>query len=338
MAVGPDLSLSISHSGLLNVWRARWMSLVTSTAFQLSPALQTRAFVVLAVLASTEVDDDLFYQILVALRTSLAQVTESETTSVFSMLKCVCKAVPSLADNSRYICQIFWLGVALCQCCHVAFHVEACNLLRITLENLESRGLLQGGTVPAILLDARAPFEDIASQMDQLLDLSFDSSVTFCLSAIIFKGVRHSGLREATEAALRTLLQVTLRAAARKEPGAYPNSLHPDVLGYFLALLPFSTTIASYRRLLEDCGAEQRWLPEISPDDLDEGHVPRLSIDFLGIHDANTALLVSAFVAVMLTTAQGNDAESEMLYTFLSDIAEAFPETVSMMYVLPSAV
>ena len=40
------------------------MSLVTATAFQQSPAVQTRSFVVLAALAVSEVDDDFFYQIL----------------------------------------------------------------------------------------------------------------------------------------------------------------------------------------------------------------------------------------------------------------------------------
>jgi hypothetical protein len=310
------------------------MSLVTSTAFQLSPALQTRAFVVLGVLAYSDVDDDLLYQILVAFKTSLAQINEPDTTSVVSMLRCLCKAVPSLADNSRYIFQVFWLGVALLQCCHVAFHNKACDLLRVTLETIESRGLMRNGAVSTLLLEHRAPLEDVSSQMDQLLDLSFETSFSFSLAAIIFKGTRHSGLRNSTEAVLRTLLQVTLRSAARLEPGKNRNSLPTDVLGYFLALIPYSTTFASYRRLLEDCGAGLNWLPSAGPEAVDgEGRLPRLSMEFLSIQDANTALLVATFVSVMLTTAQGNDAESEILYTFLSDIAGLFPEIVSMMYV-----
>ena len=44
------------------------MSLVTSSAFQLSPAIQTRSFVSLSILATSDVDDDLLYQMLVALK------------------------------------------------------------------------------------------------------------------------------------------------------------------------------------------------------------------------------------------------------------------------------
>jgi hypothetical protein len=320
--------------GLHNVWRARWMSLVTSTAFQLSPALQTRTFVLLGALASSEVDDDLFYQILVAFKTSLAQVTEADTISVVSMLRCICKAIPSLADNSRYIFQVFWLGVALLQCSHVAFHAEACNVMRITLENLEARGLLGKGTLPTTLLDHRTPLDDIASQIDNFLELSFeDNSFSFTLSVVAFKGVRHSGLRSATEALLRTLLRVTLRPITRKDRSSH-ISLPSDVLGYFLALIPFSSTWSSYKQLLEECGAGSKGSQNGSAEGLAEGtHLPRLSMDYLGINDGNTALLVATFVSVMLTSAQGNDAESEILYTFLADMTSTFPEIVSMMSV-----
>ncbi|KAL7332161.1 hypothetical protein PS15p_204242 [Mucor circinelloides] len=52
---------------IANMWRARWMGLVTSTAFYFNPAIQPRSFVTLGCLAQDEVDDDLIYQILVAL-------------------------------------------------------------------------------------------------------------------------------------------------------------------------------------------------------------------------------------------------------------------------------
>ena len=42
------------------------MALVAPTAFQQSPAIQTRSFVALAALAISQVDDDFLYQILVA--------------------------------------------------------------------------------------------------------------------------------------------------------------------------------------------------------------------------------------------------------------------------------
>ena len=44
------------------------MGLLTATAFRLLPSIQPRAFVVMSSSASSDVDDDLLYQMLVVLR------------------------------------------------------------------------------------------------------------------------------------------------------------------------------------------------------------------------------------------------------------------------------
>ena len=62
------------------------MSLVTATAVQVSPAVQARAFIVLGALATSDVDDDFFYQMLVALKTALSQFNDADTLAVVSML------------------------------------------------------------------------------------------------------------------------------------------------------------------------------------------------------------------------------------------------------------
>jgi len=310
------------------------MGLVTSMAFQLSAAIQPRAFVVIGTLATSDVDDDLLYQILVAFKTALSQSSETNTTSVVSMLRCICKIVPALMENSRYICQVFWLAVALLQSSHIAFYVEATNLLRVTLEHMEVQGILRD-SVHETLLDGRTPLEDVACQLDQLLGLSFDANFSFSLASIIFKGVRHSGLKDSAEAALRSLLRVVVRSSGSQNGVAEESDtvLHPDALGYFIALLPLSTSLASYGRLLEDCGVDASYLPEVS----DEGSaVPRVSLGFIGVNDANTALLLTSFVGAILTTAQGDDAETEILYNLLSDVAVVYPDTVSMAYVFSS--
>jgi hypothetical protein len=92
------------------------MSLVTSTAFQQSPAVQTRSFVVLAALAVRQVDDDFLYQILVAFRTALAKANETNTIVIVSMLRCLCRIVPAVAETSRYVCSHFWLAVLRSLC------------------------------------------------------------------------------------------------------------------------------------------------------------------------------------------------------------------------------
>ncbi|KAG5352330.1 hypothetical protein C0989_002775 [Termitomyces sp. Mn162] len=327
------MEIGSGSKGLLNVWRARWMSLITSTAFQVSPAVQTRAFIALGTLATSEVDDDFLYQILVAFNNALAKVTDS-TVSVVSMLRCMCKVVPALPQDSRYICLLFWLAVALLQASHPGFYVEASCLLSVTLESIEQRGMFQSETVPSFLLKARAPLEEVTSQLDGMIGMSFDSSFSFSLASIIFKGMRQQRLKEAAGLVLRTLLQVTVRVELNDGvPNGFKDSISSDVLGYFLALIPSYTKTKAYRQLLRDCKIDDAWLPDAGLNIEDEeGGTPRISPAFLGINDSNTALLVTTFVGTMLCTAQGDDAETEILFALLSDIAIQFPQTVSLAY------
>jgi hypothetical protein len=318
--------------GLLNIWRARWMSLATSTAFQLSPAIQTRAFVVLGTLATSDVDDDLLYQMLVAFKVALSQSTETDTTSIVSMLRCMCRVLPAASKESRFIVLLFWMAVALLQSSHMAFYNEAADLLRITLERLDARGAFRQGTMSYILLKGRVPLEEIACQLDQLLGLSFESSFSFSLASIIFKGLRHGHLKAAGEATLRTLLRVAVRSFDDASNSKGP--LNQDALGYFIALLPLSTTRDSYRRLLQDCKLDASRLVEDPSESLVNNNlgVPHPTLAVLGIEDTTTALFSASFIGAILSSAQGNDAESEILYTLLSDLAEVSPEAVSMTY------
>ncbi|KAL7282669.1 hypothetical protein ACG7TL_004142 [Trametes sanguinea] len=324
-----------ASKGLLNIWRARWMSLITSSAFQLSPAVQSRAFVALGVLATSDVDDDLLYQMLVAFKTALSQASETDTTSVLSMLRCITNVVPATSASSRYLAQLFWLAVALLQSSHMALYVEAIRLLRVTVEIMAGHGLFRERGVPVTLLEGRVPLEDIACQLDHLLGLSFEADFSFSLAATIFKGVRHSALRDAAEGALRSLLSITARSCVEIEhaddgPGA---PVCHDVLGYFLALIPMSTRVRSLRRLMEEANVDSSWLSEETLSSQDEDDpVVKLPFGLIGLGDHNTALLVTSFVTAMLATAQGDDHESAILYNILSDVADAWPEVMGMTY------
>lgn len=318
-------------SGVLNVWRARWMSLATSTAFQLPTAIQARAFLVLGTLATSDVDDDLVYQMLVAFKTALGQSTETDTIAVVCMLRCICKVVRSLPEGSRYLCQMFWLAVALLQSSYTSVYAEAAELLRATTETLELHGAFDENSMLSVLLEGRTQLEDTVCQLDRLLCLSFESSFSFSLASIIFKGVRHSHLKSSAEIVLRSLLSVAVRCG-KKSPEVAPYVLSPDALGYFVALIPFSTTRESYIRLLQDCRAEG-FAPTARPSH-DNDFVPRVDVDMLPITDSTAALLVASFALAMLTTAQGDDAETEMLYNILLDVSIAYPDLLSMMFVV----
>jgi hypothetical protein len=313
------------------------MSLVTATAFQQSPAVQTRSFVALSALAISDVDDDFLYQILVAFKSALTKANESNTMAIVSMLRCMCKIVPAIAEQSRYVCVLFWLAVALLQASHLGFYIEATWLLRITLENMEQQGLFKNNSVQAVLLEAREPLEEISSQLDEMLRLSFETSFSFSLSSIIFKGMRHTGLKASAEAALTTLLRVTSKAYSENSgtSNGFRDSPCPEALGYFLALLPVSTTPKSYCRLLNSCSVDDSWVSDGGPSDSEEEElgIPRVTDAVLGIQDASTALLVASFAGTILVTAQGDDAETQMLYGLLSSLANSYPEIISITYV-----
>ncbi|KIJ89590.1 hypothetical protein K443DRAFT_15964, partial [Laccaria amethystina LaAM-08-1] len=315
------LEMTAGSRGLLNVWRARWMSLVTATAFQLSPAVQTRSFIALGTLATSEVDDDFVYQILVALRTALSKANETHTMSIVSMFRCLRKLVPAIQENSRYIPSPFWLATALLQSSHLAFYIEATALLRVTLEHMEEQGMFKNSSVSVVLLENRSGLEDVTGQLDEMLRLSFDTSFSFSLASIIFKGMQHSGLKDSAEAALRSLLCVTARAHESNidVPNGFKENPCTEILGYFL--------------LLKECVIDDAWLPEAGlADEDDDKQTPQVTPAFLGINDSNTALLAASFVGTILTTAQGDDTETEILYGFLSELANTNPEIVTMTY------
>jgi hypothetical protein len=306
------------------------MSLVTATAFQQSPAVQTRSFVVLAALAVQDVDDDFLYQILVAFRNVLGKADETNTMVIVSMLRCLCRVVPAVVGTSRYICLLFWLAIALLQVSHLGFYVEATWLLRVTLENMEHRGLFKTNSVETVLLEAREHIDDVMSQLDDMLRISFIRSFSFSLASIIFKGMRHSTQKESAEVVLRTLLRVTSRAHSDSSHGA-KSSPCPESMGYFIALLPASTTRKAFRQLLSDANVEQKPFTELTDSDEAEKSTPIVDASILGIEDPQLALLTASFIGTMLATAQGDDAETEILYSLLSTLTKSYPDTITMM-------
>ena len=246
------------------------------------------------------------------------------------MLRCMCKIVPAIVGTSRYICVLFWLAVALLQGSHASYYAEASSLLQVTLRNMEEQGLFKNNSVQNVLLEAREPLEEVTSQLDDMLRLSFETSFSFSLAAIIFKGLRHSSLKESAEAALWTLLQVTVAAHDANAPDLASH----EALGYIIALLTVSTTPNAFHRLLKESELDSAWNIEVGiPDgDDDDGRTPRLTAEVLGIQDSTTALLVTSFVGSILYSAQGDDAETEILYGLLSSLCFSYPDIVSMTY------
>lgn len=320
--------------GLLNVWKARWMSLITSSAFQFSPAIQTRAFISMGMLASSDVDDDLLYQMLVAFRTALSNYNEKEPLAMISMLRCMYRVVPALPSHSRYLPQLFWLAVALLETGYVMIYAEAIQLLRATIDQMNADKEFERKGIALTLMEARASLEAISTQLDNLLSLSFHTSFHFSLAAIIFKGVRHSGLNELASDALRSLLRATVQncgdPVGHENPGKH-DPICPEAIGYFISLLPLNTTPKAYNTLLADAMVHPDYFAR---SDREFDNAVPISFGLLGVRDRQMALLVASFVSAMLQTAQGDDKETEMLYHILSEMAHYHPETIGITYVL----
>lgn len=310
------------------------MSLVTATAFQVSPTIQFRAFVVLGELATAEVDDDFFYQMLVAFRSTLMRTTDS-TIPVVSMLRCIRNVIPALQQGSRYLGPIFWLAVALLQFGHMAFYAEACQLLRVTIQQLSDRRLVQQHGVPGSLLEHRYSFREIADQLDQSLKISFESNFSLSLASILVKGFKLKTFKPFALDALRTMLRVSSRAQPNGEGSsqAAPGPrVPPDSLGYFLALLSAATTQRKFRELLHDANLDEYLAREDPTERVDEEDVPCVPLGLLNIMDTNSALLVIAFIGVMLELSQGENTETEIYFRLLSDVSMAYPEVLTIWF------
>lgn len=310
------------------------MSLVISTAFHCS-YIQSRAFVVMGVLATTDVDDDLLYQILVAFKNSLATaVSDNDLTTSIGILRCITKVVPGTPKNGRYLAQMLWLAIGLMQFGDVGLFAEAAALLQTALETLETQGAFGGMTLPAFFFDARAPLEEITLQIDDYMSISFESNFSFSLSSVIFKGLRHSQqkVHDASESLLRTLLRLTTRTCPPVD--SMPRSerpISPDALGYFLSLIPTLPTVSTFQTVLREAGAGTAWLDTSarSTDSEDTGSA-RVPLQSLGIQDNNMAMLVASWVGGMLNSATSNP-EREMLFCLLADMAAVWPEIVCQM-------
>jgi hypothetical protein len=311
------------------------MSLLSSTAFQLSAYVQSRAFVVLGRLIeipSTDVDDDLFYQMLVAFQTALATANEEDPTALLSMLRSLSKAVVRLPAESRYLSQVSWIAIAIIQSGYAALFSEAAGLLDATLLSLEKYKVFANQTVTSCLKQFRSePLDEIYLQLDELHSLSYASEATFSfsLASIIARGLRLSPTCGPAANLLRTLLRISRDAQGPPRPGPW-GALHTDRVGYFMALLPQAASSSEYAQLLELAGLDPDWLPPADVDDLERsGAPPEIDLRLFGEMSNETVLLISSFAVTMINCSQ-SELERQILFSLVAEAVTAYPENVAI--------
>ncbi|KAI9489055.1 hypothetical protein BDB00DRAFT_771458 [Zychaea mexicana] len=314
------LSIGAPSIDVANMWRARWMGLVTSTAFQFNPAIQPRSFVVLGCLAQDEVDDDLIYQILVALRGALAIFNETDSSLIVSIMMCLSNVIDNLPADSRYLQPLFWLAIALVQMSHPATFSPAVEFLQSVLRALDAHKLFANRPVVDVLMDARAPLGEIAKELDIASGVSFDTHFSFAVAGVLLKGIKHSNPKDVVFQCLTTFLEIDCKRSLEQ------NVVESRTLGYLAGLLPLAAKNNALRELLRLAG-----INDVDLDGLEFGSAYVRIFDTLEIPDNTTALLLVSLLVTLLNSAE-NESERLFLYSFLAEAAVSIPEVFALIY------
>ncbi|CAG8509250.1 3861_t:CDS:10, partial [Acaulospora colombiana] len=310
-----------SSTDVSNAWRARWMGLVASTAFQYNPSIQPRAFVALGCLAREEVDDDLLYQILVTLKTALSAFSETECSLIISIVMCLTKIVENLTEKSKYLRQIFWLAMSLTQIGHTQIFQNAVNLLIVVLRSFDTHGFFAHEDIATVLLSYREPLQEVADEMDKENGINY-KHFSFAVAAALLKGLKNHSTKASAMTVLKLFLEITFKGLETREQ----NLIHSSMLGYLAACLPMSAKTGEMKELLWLCGVFDM---EFENTELLTNYYPIM--DRLDIPDNQTALLL---VSLMVTLLQNAESEPErlFLYGFLAEAAINVPEVFALVY------
>ncbi|KAK3683544.1 hypothetical protein B0T22DRAFT_468139 [Podospora appendiculata] len=204
-------SVAAPSVDVANAWRSRWMSLVASTAFQNNPAIQPKAFTVMGCLAREEVDDDLLYQVLVALRNSVGRFgDESNSDMLVAIVTSLSKMMAKLPSASRYGIQLFWLAMSLLRLVPPNLFNCTAMFLESVLTNISTSGEMRGNKMVPYLLQGRGQLDDAALPLDDAYGIHFNSETFhFAACACLVRGLTDTVTKATALRVLSTFLEMT---------------------------------------------------------------------------------------------------------------------------------
>ncbi|RYP11554.1 hypothetical protein DL765_007743 [Monosporascus sp. GIB2] len=210
---------------MANVWRSRWMSLVSSTAFQNNPAIQPRAFAVMGCLAREEVDDDSLYQVLVALRGCIGRsADDSGTDMLVSIVTALSRMLAKLSSMSRYGLQLFWLAISLIRLVPAPLFNCTAMFLESVLTNISTSNELRGQNMAHVLLQGRIQLEDVATPLDDTYGIHFtQGNFHFAVCACLVRGLTDTVTKGAALRVLSTLLEMTTEVVPKSSEELPPD-------------------------------------------------------------------------------------------------------------------
>ncbi|EMT73082.1 Neurofibromin [Fusarium odoratissimum] len=271
---------------LANTWRSRWMSLVASTAFQNNPAIQPRAFAVMGCLAREEVDDDLLYQVLVALRNSVNRFGEDHNSEMLvSIVTSLSKMMAKLPSASRYGLQLFWLAMSLVRLVPATLFNSTAQFLEAVLANISTSEEFRGDSMASLLLQGRAPLDEAALPLEEIYGIHFEEE-TFHLAvcACLARGLTDTMTRQITMRVLSSFLEMMTANVEGREKAEMTQT------SPYLSLL-------TARAVENDEFKDSLWSAGINADELGFANGMRKSPDLEGMPD-NVVLLITAIELV----------------------------------------
>ncbi|CAJ2511131.1 Uu.00g067560.m01.CDS01 [Anthostomella pinea] len=268
---------------MANAWRSRWMSLVASTAFQNNPAIQPRAFTVMGCLAREEVDDDLLYQVLVALRNSVARFgDESSSDMLVAVVTSLSKMIGKLTGASRYGLQLFWLAISLIRLVPTTRLFNCTALfLEAVLNNIGTSAELRSEKMPQILLQGRGQLEEATLPLDDVYGIHFTpDNFHFAICACLVRGLTDPLTKASALRVLSAFLEITADGSSNRASRNFSTALRGS---------PYLALIQARSATAEDV-KECLWSAGINPVSVANLNPTRTLADLTNIKDRDILL------------------------------------------------
>lgn len=303
---------------MANAWRSRWMSLVSSTAFQNNPAIQPRAFAVMGCLAREEVDDDSLYQVLVSLRNCITHFGEDNGNDMLvSIVTALSRMLAKLPSMSRYGVQLFWLAISLLRLMPAPLFNCTAMFLESVLTNISTSADLRKQNLAQFLLQGRSQLEDAAAPLDETFGVHFTAqNFHYALCACLVRGLTETITKAASLHVLSTLLEMTTE----------PDPKSPEQLprGFFAS--PYLALIQA-RAVTPEELKECLWSAGISPVGVANLASKRRIAEISGVVK-DTDLLVDLCIE-MVDFEYLEDAAQNYTLVWLNEVAKERPAVIT---------
>jgi neurofibromin 1 len=178
-------------------------------------------------LAREEVDDDLLYQVLVALRNSVNRFGEdSSTEMLLAIITSLSKMMAKLPSASRYGLQLFWLAMSLVRLVPAGLFNCTAQFLDAVLTNIGTVGEIKGEKMVSLLLQGRVPLEEAALPLDAAYGVHFtEETFHYAVCACLARGLTDTMTRANTLGVLSSFLDMTSWSSDPEVEGATPSLL-----------------------------------------------------------------------------------------------------------------